>query len=312
MTDVDEGFGQLAADRHRLANLRKRLERIDELLDEQRRMRTRWRGILERADETVRKLEGMGITALFHALLGDRTEQLDSENAVLLRAKVRLEDVEAAMEPLLEQRRRVVAEIESIGDLAARERELVRVKDAVVRQRGGAEAERAITFAEREGRLASMQREIDEAIAAGRDAATALGEANDALRGAHGWGAFDLLGGGFLAAAGKYRQVDVARSRVAAAQRHLDRFARELRDVQFAAPGLRIDIGALATFADWFLDGLLVDWIVLRRIETAQDRVREALRRTRAALVDLEIRHRDVAALLASSQSERAAWLGTA
>lgn len=312
MTDVEAEFRRLAADRHRLTKLTNDLQRIDGLLEEHRATRARWRGIWERADEAVQKLEGLGPTALFHALLGARTEKLDSENAALLRARVRLEDVEAAMDPLLEQRRRVVAEIESIGDLAARERELVRTKDAAVRERGGADAERAIALAQREGQLASMAKEVGEAIGAGRLAEAALIEASAELRSAHGWGVYDVFGGGLLAKAVKYGHVDKARSRAAMAQRHLDTFRREIADVQLASNGLAIDIGGLATFADWFLDGLLVDWVVLRRIDTAQERCRDALRRTRAALLDLEARGKDVTALLAAAKHERSAWLGTA
>jgi len=51
-------------------------------------------------------------------------------------------------------------------------------------------------------------------------------------------------------------------------QQQLRIFLKELGDVNHALDSrVSIDLGGLTTFADYFFDGLIVDWIVQSRIE---------------------------------------------
>jgi hypothetical protein len=309
MKELEESFQVLAGDRHRHAKLTHDLAQIDEQLRHHERVRLRWSGIVANAGDSLRKLEGIGFAALFHTLLGNRSDKVDAAEAVLLRAKVQHDDCEAAMEPLLAERRRVADELASYGDLAARERDLLQRKAAAVRERGGEQAFSLLGFAEREGRLASAVREVDEAIAAGRQALMSLEAASGELRKASSWGTFDMMGGGLIVTMVKHNHVDEARNWIALAQRRLDAFRREVHDVERTAPPLAIDITGLEKCADHFLDGLLFDWIVQRRIDQAKQKVESTIQQVRHALLDLERRSKDVQALLEAVRRERAAWL---
>ena len=59
---------------------------------------------------------------------------------------------------------------------------------------------------------------------------------------------------------------------------HLRSLRRELMDLEI--PGdFKIDIGEFLNFADYFFDGLIIDWMVQTKIREASDNVKEAIRR---------------------------------
>ena len=126
-------------------------------------------------------------------------------------------------------------------------------------------------------------REINEARMAGREALSALERAGEELHSAKNWGIWDMLGGGFLSTMVKHSKIDDASELMELAQSKLQRFQKELMDVQVPAR-FRVEIGNFLTFADFFFDGLIADWMVQSRIGEAQEQVEEAIRRVREAL----------------------------
>ena len=51
---------------------------------------------------------------------------------------------------------------------------------------------------------------------------------------------------------------------------------------------LHIDTGDFLSFADYFFDGFVVDWMVQDRINTAKRQVEEAIRRTESIVNQLQ------------------------
>lgn len=58
--------------------------------------------------------------------------------------------------------------------------------------------------------------------------------------------------------------------------RCLEVFQRELRDVSIRID-LDMEIGGFLTFADFFFDGILADYLVKSKISDAKDEVEEAI-----------------------------------
>ena len=67
----------------------------------------------------------------------------------------------------------------------------------------------------------------------------------------------------------------------------LRNFSRELNDVNMAC-NLNIDTGDFLSFADYFFDVFVVDWVVQDRINNAQRQVEEAIRRTESIVNQLQ------------------------
>jgi hypothetical protein len=67
----------------------------------------------------------------------------------------------------------------------------------------------------------------------------------------------------------------------------LRRFRRELTDLEPDAR-VSIELGGFETFADYFFDGLIADWVVQTRIRSSLDRAIEMRRRVQTIVNDLE------------------------
>lgn len=59
----------------------------------------------------------------------------------------------------------------------------------------------------------------------------------------------------------------------------LQNFSRELNDVNMAC-NLNINTNDFLAFADYLLDGFVIEWMVQDRINKAKQQVREEIRRT--------------------------------
>ena len=136
-------------------------------------------------------------------------------------------------------------------------------------------------------RTCNIEKEKREAIEAGRRALNSLSAAKENLNSAKNWGLVDMLGGGFFSTMLKHSKMDQAKQNMEQAKYDLRNFSRELNDVNMAC-NLHIDIGDFLSFADYFFDGFVVDWMVQDRINTAKRQVEEAIRRTESIVNQLQ------------------------
>lgn len=132
----------------------------------------------------------------------------------------------------------------------------------------------------------NYEKEKQEAIDAGNKALRSLRKAQENLDSAKGLGIFDMLGGGFLSTMVKHSKVDQAKENMEQAKYDLRNFSKELNDVNIAC-NLNIETGDFLSFADWFFDGFIVDWMMQDRINQASQQVEEAIRRVEDILRQL-------------------------
>ena len=95
-----------------------------------------------------------------------------------------------------------------------------------------------------------------------------------------------MFGGGFISTMAKHSKMDRAKQNMEQARYDLRTFSRELSDVNMACH-LDIETGDFLSFADWFFDGFVVDWMVQDRINQASRQVAEAIRRVEGILRQL-------------------------
>ena len=130
-------------------------------------------------------------------------------------------------------------------------------------------------------------KEKREAIEAGLRALDSLHAAENNLNSAKNWGLVDMFGDGFLSTVLKHSKMEQAKQNMEQAKYDLRNFSRELNDVNMACD-LHIDTGDFLSFADYFFDGFVVDWMVQNRINTAKRQVEEAIRRTESIVNQLQ------------------------
>lgn len=73
--------------------------------------------------------------------------------------------------------------------------------------------------------------------------------------------------------------MDQAKQNMEQDKYELQNFSRELNDVNMAC-NLNINTNDFLAFADYLLDGFVIDWMVQNRINKAKQQVREEIRRT--------------------------------
>ncbi len=132
-----------------------------------------------------------------------------------------------------------------------------------------------------------LRREMREAIYAGERALSSLRMAQEKLNSAGNWGLFDMFGGGFFSSMMKHSKMDDAVRFMEEAKVDLMRFQKELRDVNVPLD-LKMEVGSFLSFADFFFDGFVVDYLVQSKISDAKEQVSDAIYRVQQILRELE------------------------
>ena len=134
-----------------------------------------------------------------------------------------------------------------------------------------------------QGLTYDASKEKDEAYRAGQQALNSLRLAQQQLNQAKNWGIADILGGGLIISMVKRQKMNNAQQYITQAKADLERFRRELSDVR-ELNYIDIDTSDFMSFADWFFDGFVVDFMVQSQINTARRQVDEAVMRVERIL----------------------------
>ena len=134
-----------------------------------------------------------------------------------------------------------------------------------------------------------MRREMKEAMDAGERALSSLRSAQEKLNSASNWGLLDMFGGGFFSTIIKRSKMDDAQRLMEAAKSDLRCFQRELQDVNIPLD-LRMEVGSFLSFADFFFDGFLADYLVQSKISEAKAQVSDAIFKIEQILMELKRR----------------------
>lgn len=240
---------------------------------------------MEKKDQDVLKLESDNITSLFFAILGTKEERLEKGKQDILKARLRYDQCIHNVEYLAEESKRLVDEIAEIEacesdfeDLLNKKIETVNIED----RETGEELKKLI---KRKESMKANIKEIDEAIACGEEAIISIENTITELEKAEGWGIADIMGG-FASTAMSHNHVDEARRFAEEAQRKLSRLKREIADIIMMI-GSEITVGSFDTFADYFFDGLIFDWVVQTDIGKSLDVVKNIKNQTDKAMSKL-------------------------
>jgi len=248
---------------------------------------------LQKSAARLQALEGASLQAGWHSLLGDRDEQAAQARQDLQRLKGQVQKTRRAVqeaEARLSELEAQLAQLMGVED--AFENLMLQKEQALLSARHPLSAELQ-EINRRQQSLHAEKREIGEALQAGLDALDRLKEAIEALESVSGLGVWDILGGGGLVSVFKHSRIRDARDLLEQAQRALNRFERELRDVQSSSDS-DLQVGGLELFLDIFADGLLVDAWVQSKVSAALDRARDRHADLIAALNRLNQRYRQL------------------
>lgn len=241
---------------------------VSELTEKTAQLKAQW----QKEQQDVERLEKASLTALLYDLLGKKQERLEKEQREALAAAAKYRSAQMELESLLRSRDAYWAELRELADCEADFEAAKQSRAVALKAESGETGQRLIELEAALGMLENRKRELDEAIVAGSRAANVAKQVQKELDSAESWGVWDLLGGGMLTQIAKHDHLDQAQTLVERLQEQLRCFRTELADVEISAE-LEVRVDDFLRFADWFFDGLIVDWSVQSKIEDAQDRV---------------------------------------
>lgn len=251
---------------------------------------------LQKEGSDVEKLEGMSLTGLFYTILGSKDEQFEKERQEYLAAKLKYDECNDSVSAIEREVAHLKQQIAQFGDLDSQYKSILDMKEKLISEADDKNAERLVHLSEELADVQSDMRELQEAIDAGNAVLDGLESVTASLKSADNWGTWDVLGGGMIATAIKHSEIDGAKASAHRVQQLLRRFQRELADVGVSSSSdVAIEIGSFATFADYFFDGLIADWVVQSRIERSfenaahmADQVRKTVRNLQRKLEEVQ------------------------
>lgn len=265
MNEVMDRLQNAKVVNHQMARLKSEVERIGEQLNA-------FHEQLKREKVDVERLKGLSLTNLYHSLLRDKTEQLEKEEQEVLQVKLQIDRLASerhAQQMALDRLKLKKLDQQALED----ELKLLMEQKKLLIEEVQPDVWHLISEAEAEIRILKLQnKEIDEALAAGKRVLGQVKEIQQSLDSAAGWGTFDMMGGGLLATMAKRGHLDEAQQQMLSFQNSLRSFNRELQDV---GDGIEfsIAIDGFLSFADFFFDGFFVDWAVQAKINDARQQM---------------------------------------
>lgn len=222
--------------------------------------------------EDVDRLEGGSLAALFYGVVGKMDEKLDKERQEAYMASVKFDAAVRELEVIECEIEKNEQELESLQGCEEKYEQLLIEKFESLKTSSGPIAEQILSYEKDILHMEHQKKEIDEAIAAGTCALEVAKDVKSSLNSADGWSTFDMLGGGLIASMVKHDHLDNAQKKVELLQIKLRKFRTELADVKISAD-MKVNIEGFTRFADFFFDGLFMDWMVADQISKSQKQI---------------------------------------
>lgn len=226
----------------------------------------------EKEQTDVDKLNEPSLTGFFHSLMGNKADRLEQEQKEALAARFKYETVKGELEDVTYQWENLVRERTTLQNSKERYERLLEEKERQLFTEGGIESEKIRVLNQQKVVMEAEQKEIQEALLAGGQVQTEINRVLESLNSAEGWGTWDMLGGGVMTTMMKHSHIDQASRNITKVQQSLSRFKTELADVKITSD-MNIAVDGLLSFADYFFDGLLMDWMVQSKIHSSKEGV---------------------------------------
>ncbi len=258
--DALEKYEKLSRiDRHinginkKLSEAYKTLENLDNVLDDELK--------------DIEKLESIGITSVFHKVLGNKDEQLDKERQDFLEASLKYKEFKSAVE-LMEYEKELLQK--KLHQLPLMKNEIDRLKalrEKELLSNDTALRLRLIEIIDKQDSSIILRKEILDAIEEGEKSEKMLNVVLSYLKKARDWGRWDKKSHKKMELQ-KHSAIDKAIKNISRAQFQLDLFAQELNDIGRKNLNLKLNHSHFNQFTDFFFDNLISDWIVQQKIKS--------------------------------------------
>lgn len=257
-----------------------RLHGVEELLAEQKERGEELAAVLNKEREDVVRLEqGRGLTALFVALTGSKEERLDKERREYLAARLEHDECCTSIERLQQEVARTRQQIEDLGDIRDRQRDLLELKEQLIARGDAPDSQQLVHLDDRLAKARAAIKELKEALEAGNAAYDLLMQIIELLDSARARPRVTVGPrgtGGVPLKTRWYKETELARKLANRAQSLLRIFERELADVGIVMSSQNVRFESFASFTRGFWHEMMDGWQIESALINARNRVTDA------------------------------------
>jgi hypothetical protein len=286
-TDLNQQLLEVKDNLRKKAKYEEHIERLNTYLAEEKRKKYQLESLLEKEEEDVARLERFTLTSVFYSMIGKKLEKLDQEQKEVLAAKLKYTEAIETIEDVERELSEFRVLLAPVINAPIRYQAIIREKERLIQDSDSIWSVKLYDLADKEADLQTNLNEYNEAIGAGDLALVALERALSSLDSAKGWSTFDMFGGGMVSTAMKHSRLDDAKKHIHQAQNKLRVFQDELLDIKHHFDST-IEVGGMLTFADYFFDGLIVDWMVHGKITQSYEQTSQIIGRVSRLLGSLK------------------------
>lgn len=228
---------------------------------------------MQKEQDDVDRLNSRSLAAFFYRATGKIGEKLTKEEAEAYAASVKYEAAKNELQAVSDDIDYCQRRLSQLQDCEQQYEKVLEEKTEQIKKSGVPEAGRIMNLENEIAFLETQQKEIQEAVTAGKRALDITRKILEDLDSAKNWSTFDLMGGGLIADMAKYDRLNKVQDKIQDLQAALRGFRTELADVTERISGdLHVEIGDFLHFADYFFDGLFTDWMVYDKINDSRGR----------------------------------------
>ncbi len=271
----------------------KRKEKIDIILDELMIEKDRIQGRiydlearLEQEEIDVVNLEEFSLQNMWFALLGKKDRQLEKEKQEVYDVQMQLASARNQFDIVKREINRYETELDSLGDCEEEYREELEKRINDISFKTDLSEEDRVVILEKLSEIAGEKKEITEAITAGKQSLEIVYEIQNSLKSAKDWSVADMFTDSLIMTIVKRDKMNNAQDGIYRLQHSLTHFKSELTDVSVNAD-INVVTDSFLDIADYWLDGLFIDWMVHDKIKTAQANIEKTEARINLVLKKL-------------------------
>lgn len=216
----------------------------------------------------VHRLEKNGMTSLFNKILGDHEQQLEKERQEYLQEVLSYNSLIDELEVLKYEQTILLEKVNRRKEIENIHKLLVTEKERAIKQRYPKIADELKKTDALIAVSNQLVKETEEAIKSGKDVLQHLNLIIKNLKYVKQWGLYRMQGKGRYSSYEKKGYVDKAQKLVGVVQVKFNIFEKELQDL-YSDYDLNMDNYHFKAFVDNFYDGLITDWIIVKKLQVA-------------------------------------------
>lgn len=215
-------------------------------------------------------LEITNITSLFYTILESKEKQLEEDRQKSLKAILKYDQYKNNVRYLVEESKRLVDEMSNLNGCESEYEDLINEKIKIISSEDSETSRNLKKFIKKKENLLANIMEVDEAIELGEMALKSVENTILSLEKVDNWGVWDISDEGIFSKVRKQKNIDEAMEYVVITQRYLDKFIREISDLNLITNTV-IALGSFETYADDLYDALISDWTLLAEVSKSID-----------------------------------------